>query len=114
MAQTIADADKAIVAAACDRFIAETLKPMFLPEIRPTQFNYPIDILGKWRGSKYSFCVRYRSGFPENAGEEFDSAFARLDYLGKLRGETRFNVLWHRHTGEWVLMHVSVTLTEAL
>jgi hypothetical protein len=90
------------------------LKPKFLPEIRPTEFNYPVDIVGKWRGSKYSFIVRYRSGFPENAGEEFDAAFVRLDYLGKLLAEARFNVLWHRHTGAWFLLHLSVTLTEAL
>jgi hypothetical protein len=114
MAKAITGTDKAAVAAACDRFIAETLKPRFLPEIRPTPFNYPVDILGKWRGSKYSFILRYRSGFPENTGEEFDSAFVRLDYLGKLLAELRFSVLWHRHTGEWLLLHVSVTLAEAL
>ncbi|MEI9981912.1 MAG: hypothetical protein WDN69_01035 [Aliidongia sp.] len=81
--------EKAAIAAACDRLIAETLKPRFLPEIRPTQFNYPIDIFGKWRGSKYSFITRYRSGFSDNAGEEFDSAFTRLDHLEECATETR-------------------------
>ncbi|MFI5388009.1 MAG: hypothetical protein ACHQ50_18025 [Fimbriimonadales bacterium] len=114
MAKAITQTEKAAVASVCDRFIAETLKPKFLPEIRPTEFNYPVDIVGKWRGNKYSFIVRYRSGFPDNAGEEFDAAFVRLDYLGKSGAETRFNVLWHRHTGEWFLLHVSVTLAEAL
>jgi hypothetical protein len=42
------------------------LEPKFLPGIKPTEFNYPIDILGKWRGGNYSFIVRFRSGFPEN------------------------------------------------
>ena len=73
--------EKAAIAAACERFIGATLKPRFLPEVRPTQFNYPIDIFGKWRGSKYSFITRYRSGFPDNLGEEFDSAFTRLDHV---------------------------------
>ena len=41
-------------------FIADTLKPRFLPEIRPTQFNYPVDLFGKWRGNKYSFVTRFR------------------------------------------------------
>src|SRR6266851_2625133 len=49
--------EKAAIAAICERFIAETLKPRFLPEIRPTQFNYPVDIFGQWRGSKYSFVL---------------------------------------------------------
>lgn len=106
--------EKAVIAAACDRFIAQTLKPRFLPAIRPTQFNYPVDIFGKWRGSKFSFITRYRSGFPENAGEEFDSAFTRLDHVKASLAETRFDVMWHRHTGQWWRLDSSVTLAEAL
>ena len=59
--------EKADIAAACERLVAEVLKPKFLPEIRPSQFNYPIDIFGKRRGSSYSFIVRHRLGFPDNA-----------------------------------------------
>lgn len=79
--RALATAEKAAIATTCERFIAETLKPRFLPAIRPTQVNYPVDIFGKWRGPKYSFITRYRSGHPDNAGEEFNSAFTRLDYL---------------------------------
>jgi hypothetical protein len=106
--------DKTAIAAACDRFIAETLKPRFLPAIRPTRFNYPVDIFGKWRGSKYSFITRYRSGFPDNAGEEFHSAFTRLDHVEDNSADIRFDVMWHRHTGQWWRLHSSVTLDEAL
>jgi len=105
--------EKAEIAATCERFIAETLKPRFLPMIRPTQFNYPVDIFGKWRGAKYSFITRYRSGHADNAGEEFDSAFTRLDYLEECITETRFDVMWHRHTGQWFRVFPSVTLDEA-
>lgn len=106
--------EREAIASACEFFIAETLKPRFLPEVRPTSFNYPIDIFGKWRGSKYSFITRYRSGFPENAGEEFDAPFTRLDYLEDHLADTRFAVLWRRHTGQWWRQHLSVTLEEAL
>jgi hypothetical protein len=106
--------EKAAIAAACERLIAATLKPRFLPEIRPTRFNYPIEILGKWRGNKYSFITRYRSGFPGNAGEEFESAFARIDHVEESIVENRFDVMWHRHTGQWWHLHSSVTLEEAL
>ncbi|MGH6934082.1 MAG: hypothetical protein ACREEE_16820 [Dongiaceae bacterium] len=106
--------EKTAIAAICERFIAETLKPRFLPEIRPTSFNYPVDILGKWRGSKYSFITRYRSGFADNAGEEFDAAFTRLDHVEESLAATRFDVMWHRHTGQWWRLHASVTLEEAL
>lgn len=106
--------EKAAIAGACERLIAGTLKPRFLPEIRPTKFNYPVDIFGKWRGSKYNFILRYRSGFSENAGKEFDSAFTRIDHIEESIDENRFDVMWHRHTGQWFRMHSSVTLEEAL
>jgi len=112
--KTLSTAEKAAVAERCSRFIADTLKPRFLPEIRPTKFNYPVDLFGKWRGNKYSFVTRYRSGHPENIGEEFDSPFTRLDHVEERVSETRFDVMWHRHTGQWLLLHRSVPLEEAL
>jgi hypothetical protein len=84
-------ADKSAVTAACQQLIDGFLKPRFLPIIRPTQFNYPVDILGKWHGTKYRFIQRYRSGFPENIGEEFDAPFARLDWISR----NRFDIRWH-------------------
>ena len=105
--------EKAAIAAARERFIGATLKPRFLPEVRPTQFNYPIDIFGKWRGSKYSFITRYRSGFPDNLGEEFDSAFTRLDHVEEGLAEAQFDLMWRRHTGQWWRLYASVTLEEA-
>ena len=95
------EAERVRVTAACERFIDEFLKPRFLPSIRPTEFNYPVDILGKWHGAKYRFIQRYRSGFPENLGEEFDAPFARLDWISP----DRFDIQWHRHTGEWFRLH---------
>jgi hypothetical protein len=106
--------EKAAIAAACERIIVEFFKPRCLPEIRPTEFNYPVDILGRWRGNKYSFITRYRSGFPDNAGEEFDLAFARLDHIEESTGELRFNVMWHRHTGQWWRLYGNVSLAGAL
>jgi hypothetical protein len=85
-----------------------------VPEVRPTAFNYPVDLHGKWRGNKYSFIVRYRSGFPDNTGEEFDAAFARLDHVEECMAETRFDVMWHRYTGKWYRLHASVPLETAL
>ena len=70
-ASGLSAADKSAVTAACQQLIDDFLKPRFLPIIRPTQFNYPVDIQGKWHGTKYRFIQRYRSGFAENLGEEF-------------------------------------------
>jgi hypothetical protein len=106
--------EKATIATTCELFIADVLKPRFLPEIRPTQFNFPVDIFGKWRGNKYSFIQRYRSGFSETLGQEFDAPFTRLDHAEENLREIRFDVMWHRHTGQWWRSHLSVTLNEAL
>jgi hypothetical protein len=103
-------AEKASVTAACERLIGEFLKPRLLPAIRPTQFNYPVDIVGKWHGAKYRFIQRYRSGFQENLGEEFDAPFARLDWIGR----DRFDIQWHRHTGEWYRLHRGLNLVDAI
>jgi hypothetical protein len=91
--RTLPAEEKAAIAAACQRFITETLKPRFLPEVKPTQFNYPVDLFGHWRGGKFSFVLRYRSGWPDNEGEEFNAAFARLDHVEENLAETRFDVM---------------------
>ena len=104
------EAEKARVTSACEQLIAEFMKPRFLPEIQPTQFNYPVDILGKWRGAQYRFIQRYRSGFPDNLGEELDAPFARLDWIAR----DRFDLQWHRHTGQWWRLYSGLTLDEAV
>jgi hypothetical protein len=44
--------EKQAIIAACERFITDVVKPRFLPEIRPTEWNYPVDILGRWYGNR--------------------------------------------------------------
>jgi hypothetical protein len=106
----LSNTEKVVTTAKCQRFIDEVLKPRFLPTIRPTQFNYPIDILGKWHGNRYRFVQRYRSGQPETLVEEFDSPFTRLDWMS----HDRFDIQWHRHTGAWFCLYRGLSLTKAL
>ena len=101
---------KAAITVACQTLIDGFYKPRFLSTIRPTSFNYPIDIHGKWLGSNYRFMQRYRSGFPENLGEEFDAPFARLDWISR----DRFDIQWHRHTGAWFCLHRGLSLELAI
>lgn len=108
--RVLSDSEKSAITNACQSLIDDFLKPKCLPVIHPTQFNYPIDILGKWRGSNYRFIQRYRSGQPETLGDEFDSPFARLDWIGP----DRFDIQWHRHTGTWHCLYRGLTLTESL
>ena len=102
---------KADIVAACEAFIRDRLKPRFLPEIRPTEFNYPIDIRGAWAGGRYRFLQRYRAGGENPSVAEFDAPFARIDHMGA----GHFDVFWMRHTGQWLpLHHKGLTLAAAL
>ena len=103
-------AERAAITAACERLIAEVLRPRFLPKVRPSAFNYPVAIDGKWHGNKYRFFTRYRSDDPNSLAAEFDAPFARLDYVSR----DCFDLMWHRHTGEWWRVSERLTLTEAL
>jgi hypothetical protein len=107
---TLSAHEKAAITGACQEFINIVLKPRFLPTVMPTPFNYPVDIQGKWHGSKYRFLQRYRSGFDDNRGEEFDSPFVRLDWIRT----DRFDVQWHRHTGQWFRVYQNLSLKDAL
>jgi hypothetical protein len=88
-----------------EKFIAKVVTPRFLPEIRPTQFNYSITIYGKWHSNKYRFITRYRSDDPRSYEPVFEAPFARLE---------RFDLSYHRHTGEWFCLFERVSLAEAL
>ncbi len=102
--------EKRTIIATCEAFIRDVLKPRFLPEIRPTEWNYVVDIRGAWAGGRYRFMQRYRSGMEHNRGEEFDAPFARIDRMGP----DRYDIYWMRHTGRWWRLYTGVTLAEAL
>src|ERR1039458_3062731 len=61
-------AEKLAITAECENLIASILMPRFLPEIRPTEFNYPIAIYGKWHGNKYRFITRFHGQHRRRAG----------------------------------------------
>ena len=44
--KSLSAGDKVAITAACERLIADKPKPRLLPEIRPNEFNYPVDIFG--------------------------------------------------------------------
>ena len=63
------DLEKQMIIASCETFIRDILKPRFLPEIRPTEWNYVVDIRGSWARGRYRSIQRYRLGMQHNRGE---------------------------------------------
>jgi hypothetical protein len=102
--------EKLQIIAACDKLIADVLRPRYLPEIRPSQFNYPVAMFGKWHGNKYRFIMRFRSDDPTSCEPEFEAPFARLEYVRR----DCFDISWYRHPREWLCVFERVSLTEAL
>jgi hypothetical protein len=102
--------ERPLIEVACRRFIDEVLKPRFLRAIRPTRFNYPVDIRGRWHGANFRFLQRYRVRPPNPDEEEFDAPFARLEY----QGLDRFGLSYYRHTEEWWPLYRGVNLKKAL
>jgi hypothetical protein len=109
-APVVPEHEKQMVIAACDRFIREVLQPRFLPEIVPTEWNYPVGIHGKWHGSRFRFVQRFRSDRPDAITSEFDAPFARIEWVAP----GLFDVSYHRHTGAWWRIFERVSLEEAL
>jgi hypothetical protein len=104
-------AEKAAITAACERLIAEALRPRFLPEVRPlAMFNDPVVIEGKWLGNKYRFFTCYRSDDLASTEANFDASFAHSDYVSR----DCFDLMWHWHTVEWHCVSDRLSLTEAL
>jgi hypothetical protein len=104
-------AEKAAITAACERLIAEALRPRFLPEVRPlAMFNDPVVIEGKWLGNKYRFFTCYRSDDLASMEVKFAAPVALLDYVSR----DGIDLMWHRHTGEWHCVSERLSLTEAL
>ena len=85
--------EKRAIIGARDAFIRDVLKPRFLPEIKPTEWNYMVDIHGAWAAGRHRFMRRYRSGFEDNRGQEFDAPFARIDRMGP----DDFSLHWMPH-----------------
>lgn len=102
--------EKVAITAECEAFIARYLKPAAMPTTIPTDHNYPIDVYGKWIGNKYRFLIRMKTVFEHSTVAEFDSPVARLEYVSL----DRFDVSWHRHTGQWRPVYQSIPLKEAL
>jgi hypothetical protein len=102
--------EKLAIVKACETLSREILKPRFLPEIRPTQWNYAVDIHGAWASGRFRFMRRYRSAFADNRRMGFDAPFARIDRMGP----DLFDIHWMRPTERWWPVYSGVTLAGAL
>ncbi len=90
--------------------LVDRLKQQAIPANPDKQFNYLADIYTKWHGNYLIFCAKYKSEFTDRIADEFEEWFVRLEYTGT----GRFNFSYFRHTGQWHLIAIDLTLNDCL
>ncbi len=91
------------------------LKPAHIrPPRKNTRWNYIVDIYTKWHRSYFYFCAKYASPGPNALSPFFDVRFARLEYIGGLGRQSRFNMAYMRHTGKWFEIRHNLSLDQCL
>jgi hypothetical protein len=74
------------------------------------QFNYIVELYGKWFRSYFYFCAKYACLGPTALSPFFEARFTRLEYVG----DRQFNLAFMRHTGQWVETERGLTIDQCL
>lgn len=91
--------------------VESVLKPMHVqPPPEDPQFNYIEDIGTRWYRSYFYFFSIYRSAGPYALGGQFESKFARMEYIGN----GLFNLAYMRYTGQWLELFTELTVDDCL
>ena len=72
------------------------------------QFNYIVELYGKWFRSYFYLCAKYACPGPTALSPFFEAQFAWLEYIG----DRRFNLAYMRHTGQWTELEQGLTIDQ--
>ena len=107
----VPQAVKIAVATKANELIETVLKPQHVkPPPDNPQFNYIVDIYGKWYQRYFYLCATYHVSGPNAAAPSFEAKFARMEYVGS----DSFNLSFMRHTKQWVELYTDLSLDECL
>jgi len=94
-----------------NELIETALKPKHIqPPPENPQFNYIVDIYGKWYHRYFYFCATYCVPGPNATVPVFEAKFARMEYAGN----NRFHLSFMQHIGQWVELYTDLSLDECL
>lgn len=94
-----------------NELIESALKPQHIqPPPEDNKFNYIVDIYTKWYRSYFYFCAKYKCPSPNAISPDFESKFARLEYVGA----EKFNLSFMRHTEQWWEIYEEISLDQCL
>ncbi len=107
----VPESEKQLISEKCNELIETELKPKHIkPASTDNDWNYLVDIFGKWYGNYFYFCSTYNCPSPRAISPSFETKFARLEYVGK----DSFNIAYMRHTGKWWEIFQGLTLGQCL
>ncbi len=107
----VPEATKQLVQQKFDQLIEAELKPTFIkPPPTDHDFNYLVDIFGKWNRSYFYLCGTYNCPSPRAIAPSFEAKFCRFEYVGS----DLFNVAYMRHTGQFWEFMENVSLEDCL
>jgi hypothetical protein len=105
---TVSEEVKAAVTAQAELLLAEWRPKYIKPPPPGYQFNYIVELYGKWFRSYFYLCAKYACPGPTALSLFFEAWFARLEYVG----DRRFNLAFMRHTGQWVELERGLTMDQ--
>ncbi len=107
----VPETEKQLISEKCNQLIESELKPKYIkPPPTDNDWNYLVDIFGKWYRNYFYFCSTYNCPSPNAISPSFEDKFARLEYMGK----DSFNIAYMRHTGKWWEIFQGLTLEQSL
>jgi hypothetical protein len=107
----VPEAMKVEVTTKANELIETVLKPKYIqPPPENPQFNYIVDIYGKWYQRYFYLCATYQVPRPDAEVTSFEVKFARMEYAAN----NHFHLSFIRHTGQWVELYTGMPLDECL
>lgn len=106
----VPEAEKQLISEKCEGLIETEFKPKYIQPPPDNDWNYIVDIFGKWYRNYFYFCSLYNCPSPRAIVPSFEARFTRLEYAGS----DRFNISYMRHTEKWWEVHRGLTLEQAL
>ncbi len=108
---SVPESIKVALAAKAMHLIENVLIPRHvLPPEPDARFNYITDIGVKWYRNYFYFIAIYACPGPNALSPTFESKFARMECVG----DTKFDLSFHRHTGEWIRIYEAISEDECL
>jgi hypothetical protein len=104
----VPDDVKAAVTEQAERLLEEWRPRHIKPPHPGYQFNYIVELYGKWFRSYFYLCAKYACPGPTALSPFFEARFARLEYVGN----RRFNLAFMRHTGQWIETEQGITIDQ--